>query len=99
MGRRADAAAAYLRIVDIVQKAPPDAGEVDFAGNALYNLACLKALDGKKAESVEWLDKAVRAGFKDREWIKRDKDLDGIRGEAGYKALLADDALFEKSEK
>jgi HEAT repeat protein len=99
VGRRPEAAAAYLRIVDVVEKTPPDAGEVDFAGNALYNLACLKALDGKKAESVEWLGKAVRGGFRDREWIKRDKDLDGIRGEAGYKALLADDALFEKADR
>jgi HEAT repeat protein len=98
VGRREEAAAAYLRIVDVVEKAPPDAGEVDFIGNALYNLACLKSLDGKKSEAVEWLGKAVRGGFKDREWIKRDKDLDAIRDEAGYKALLADDALFEKRD-
>lgn len=99
VGRRKEAAEAYLRIVDVVAKTPADAGEVDFAGNALYNLACLKSLDGQKAEAVEWLGKAVRGGFRDREWIKRDKDLDAIRGEAGYKALLADDALFEKTDR
>jgi len=61
-----------------------------------YNLACLNSLRGERAKSVEWLDKAVRAGFKDRGWIRKDRDLDGIRQEEGYKKILADDALFEK---
>lgn len=61
-----------------------------------YNLACLHSLKGSKAAAVEWLDKAVRAGFKDRGWIRKDHDLDNIRGEEGYKKILADDSLFEK---
>lgn len=61
-----------------------------------YNLACLHSLKGSKAKAVEWLDKAVRAGFKDRGWIKKDRDLDNIRDEEGYKKILADDRLFEK---
>lgn len=61
-----------------------------------YNLACLHSLKGAKAKSVEWLDKAVRAGFKDRGWIRKDHDLDAIRGEDGYKKLISDDALFER---
>ncbi len=99
VGRRAEAAVAYQRILKIWSE--PPAGEEDrvtFA-NAHYNLACLSALDGKAGEAVAWLGKAVRAGFKDRDWILKDKDLDGIRGDAGYQALLADDALFEKAEK
>lgn len=96
VGRRADAASDYLKIVEAASKAPD---QVDSVANAYYNLACLKSLDGKKAEAVEWLGKAVRGGFNKREWIRRDKDLDGIRDEAGYKALLADDALFQKTER
>ena len=61
-----------------------------------YNLACLDALDGKKASAVEWLEKSVRAGFIDRDWIRRDVDLDVLRDEAGYKKLLADEDLFEE---
>lgn len=99
VGRRDDAAKAYLRVVEVVEKSPPDAGEVEYLGNAFYNLACLKSLDGKKAESVEWLAKAVKAGFKDRDWIQRDKELDAIRGEESYKALLSNDALFEKPDR
>ena len=61
-----------------------------------YNLACLQSLKGAKAKAVEWLDKAVRAGFRDRGWIRKDRDLDNIREEEGYKKILADDSLFEK---
>jgi len=61
-----------------------------------YNLACLSALAGDRAKGVAWLDKAVRAGFTDRAWIRKDRDLDGIREDAGYKKLMADDSLFEK---
>lgn len=100
VARRADAAAAYAKIVDVVAKAPPEGrDELSMLGNALYNLACLASLDGRKTEAVDWLSKAVREGFTDRDWIRRDKDLDAIRGEPGYRTLLADDALFEKADK
>jgi hypothetical protein len=42
------------------------------------------------------LDKAVRSGFKDRGWIKKDQDLEAIRNEEGYKKLITDDSLFER---
>jgi HEAT repeat protein len=64
--------------------------------SAYYNLACLYALTGDRARSVDWLEKAVKAGFTDRAWIRKDGDLDAIREEPGYKKLLADDRLFEK---
>ncbi|HEX7899683.1 MAG TPA: HEAT repeat domain-containing protein [Planctomycetota bacterium] len=99
VGRRAEAAEVYVRILGVLPEDTADPDEIDHVRLSRYNLACLKALDGKKAEAVEWLGKAVRAGFKDREWIQRDKDLDAIRGEAGYKALLADDALFDKGDR
>jgi HEAT repeat protein len=60
-----------------------------------YNIACLHSLKGSKAKAVEWLDKAVRAGFKDRGWIRKDHDLDAIRDEEGYKKILSDDSLFK----
>jgi HEAT repeat protein len=61
-----------------------------------YNLACLHSLRGNKPVAVDWLGKAVKAGFKDRGWIRKDRDLDGIRQEAGYQKIITDDALFEK---
>ena len=98
VGRRSDAAAAYRRIVKLAEEGAAG-GEIDVLANAFYNLACISALEGKAGDAVGWLGKSVRAGFKDRDWILKDKDLDGIRGDAAYKALLADDALFEKAEK
>ncbi len=61
-----------------------------------YNLACLHSLRGNKAVSIEWLDKGVKAGFKDRSWIRKDRDLDNVRNEPGYQKIISDDALFEK---
>ena len=61
-----------------------------------YNIACLHSLKGSKGKAVEWLDKAVRAGFKDRGWIRKDHDLENIRQEEGYRKIVADDSLFEK---
>jgi hypothetical protein len=62
----------------------------------LYNIACANARRGNKGPAVEFLRKAVEAGFKDREWIQIDRDLDSIRGEDGYKTLIADDKLFRE---
>jgi len=56
----------------------------------LYNLACVEALLGDKLEkSLEYLQEAVAAGWTDVEHIKKDSDLDRVRGLEGYQALLA----------
>jgi tetratricopeptide (TPR) repeat protein len=67
----------------IIKKNPDDS-------NALYNSACAYSLLGKKTEAVEFLRKAVEAGFTDFRHIEADSDLDNIRGEEGYKKLIAD---------
>lgn len=56
--------------------------------NAHYNLACAYAQMNRKAEAVASLLKAVKAGYEDAEWIKRDRDLDAIRDERDYKNLI-----------
>lgn len=45
----------------------------------LYNLACAYSLNGEKEKAVEFLQKAVVAGFVDFKWIEKDPDLEGIR--------------------
>ena len=52
----------------------------------LYNAACAFCHLGKKAEALDALRKAWRAGFKDAVWARRDPDL----------ALLHDDPEFDK---
>lgn len=59
-------------------------------GMADVGLACILALRGKKAEALEWLQKGVRTGFDDTEWLERDRDLESLRAEPGFQALLAE---------
>jgi HEAT repeat protein len=95
VGRRDEAQAVYLKLVAAVEENKLQASAETVLPAGLYNLACLASLKGEKGKAVEWLGKAVRAGFKDRQWIRMDRDLEPIRSEAGYRTLLADDKLFE----
>ncbi len=95
-GRRDEALETYARFAKAYEGLPePGSIPADQYSTALYNMACILAGQGKKAEAVERLAKAVDAGFKDLGWIQVDKDLDPIRGEEGYKKLVADEAKFK----
>lgn len=96
LGRTAEAEATYRRILDTVAERQAAPGEVDCVPVVRYNLACLSAARGDKAEAVRRLREAVEAGFRDREWILKDRDLDPVRGEEAFIRLLAEDALFRK---
>ena len=52
----------------------------------LYNVACVMATLGRKAEAIENLRKAWNAGFKDSHWTRRDPEL----------AILHDDPEFNR---
>jgi tetratricopeptide (TPR) repeat protein len=91
-----DAIQVYHERLRVIEEQKIDKARDEWFYTTLYNLACEYSLTGDRAKAVEWLDKAVRAGYQDREWMKKDKDLDPIRGEEAYKKLLADDSLFEK---
>jgi tetratricopeptide (TPR) repeat protein len=54
----------------------------------LYNIACLYASLGEKALSIETLGQAIAAGNHHFDWMKRDPDLDPIRSEPAYVALM-----------
>src|SRR5437773_696220 len=60
---------------------PEDAG-------VLYNVACVYALAGSSEEALDHLDKAIQNGVAHREWLENDSDLDSIRGEPRFQALL-----------
>jgi TolB-like protein/Tfp pilus assembly protein PilF len=53
-----------------------------------YNVACLYAQAGRADEAVAHLEEATRAGFGNREWLARDPDLDPIRSDPRFQALL-----------
>jgi TolB-like protein/Flp pilus assembly protein TadD len=92
-----DARALYLGGIALVQIGDiPRA--LEWAGRALaldsedsgvlYNVACVKALAGQKDEALDCLDKAIRNGFGHREWLDNDTDLDPLRSDPRFEALL-----------
>jgi HEAT repeat protein len=91
-----EAAQMYHELLAAVEEHKLDKVREAMLHTTYYNLACNSAKAGDRAKAVEWLEKAVRAGFIDRPWIKKDGDLDSIREEPGYKKLLGDDSLFQK---
>jgi len=55
--------------------------------SAMYNLACAYALKGDRALGLEWLEKAINAGFDDNDKIKNDPDIASLRGEPRFKQI------------
>jgi len=55
-----------------------------------YNAACLFALAGDAGQAMAHLQKAVGAGFGNREWLERDPDLDNIRSEPRFQEIMAE---------
>jgi serine/threonine protein kinase len=64
----------------------------------IYNLACIHARmipessdRSRQAElAMDWLKKAVAAGYKDVDLMRKDSDLDALRGREDFKNLLAE---------
>lgn len=57
---------------------------------AYYNIACCYSLMEKKAEALEWLQRAVENGWDDFEHTEQDADLANIRAEPAYLKIIAD---------
>ena len=67
----------------------------------IYNLACAYGLrcgasadkakrDADAAQAIATLKEAVKAGYANVDHMEQDGDLVAIRGEAGYKAIIAE---------
>jgi serine/threonine protein kinase/Flp pilus assembly protein TadD len=54
----------------------------------LYNTACFYAKIGEKRLALDSLKNSILAGLEHYEWIRRDPDLDSIRNEPEYSALI-----------
>jgi adenylate cyclase len=74
-GRSSDWAARALAM------APDDSG-------LLYNVACTYSLLGFNEKAIDCLNKAIDNGFAQREWIEHDSDLEPLRKEPGFDAVL-----------
>jgi len=54
----------------------------------LYAVACVYAILGLTDEAIAYLDAAVNAGFGNFGWIENDPDMDSIRTDPRYLAIL-----------
>jgi serine/threonine protein kinase/Flp pilus assembly protein TadD len=54
----------------------------------LYNVACTYAQLGMPEQSLDALERSVEKGWGDKNWIEHDSDLDPIREDARYKAIV-----------
>ena len=86
-GLREEALKAYGELTGAVESAKHQQDFPDVA-TAYYNTGCLHAQAGRKAEAVAAVARAVEAGFRDFDWILRDRELDPIRGEEEFKKLI-----------
>src|SRR5215204_5224706 len=55
----------------------------------LYNLACCESLAGRKADAIEHLRLAIETSDSVRSYLAGDSDLDPLREEPEFQALLA----------
>ncbi|MFQ5490963.1 MAG: tetratricopeptide repeat protein, partial [Phycisphaerae bacterium] len=76
----------YAHALQLTQKAH---GLAPNDSVVLYNLACYSAITNKPDEALDWLDKAVDAGFYAPRKISTDPDLAGLRDDPRFEATLA----------
>jgi hypothetical protein len=57
-------------------------------GDAYYNMACVYALDGRKELALRYLQIAALNGYATAEGIDSDPDLEPVRSEPAYRALV-----------
>jgi predicted Zn-dependent protease len=53
-----------------------------------YSLACCRARTGARDSALDALEKAAALGFGHREHMASDEDLESLRGEARFQALV-----------
>jgi serine/threonine protein kinase/Flp pilus assembly protein TadD len=54
----------------------------------LYNVACGYANAREKEEALVCIEKAIQNGFGHKEWLENDSDLDSLRAEPRFQAML-----------
>lgn len=66
---------------------------------ALYNVACVHALQGRSDQAFAYLDQAVAAGFNDPQQFANDSDLNSLHTDARWaqlKRVLAGEEIVEE---
>lgn len=69
----------------------PDTARKQYArylANAYYNLSCTYALLGNKKPALDYLDSSIQSGYYNYSHMMKDSDLESIRREPRFTALL-----------
>lgn len=56
---------------------------------SLYNVACNYASMGRIDEALAYLERAIEKGTVSSDWMRNDRDLDNVRDDPMYEALLS----------
>jgi adenylate cyclase len=74
------------RALDLIRQTlaldPDDSG-------VLYNVACVYANAGQPDEALPCLERAIQNGFGHWEWLEHDSDLDSLRSQPRFQAILS----------
>lgn len=57
--------------------------------DVIYNAACSTALSGDKDGAFQLLDKVIALGFRNTDHLKRDSDLESLRGDLRWPKVIA----------
>ena len=56
----------------------------------LYNIGCLYAQAGKRGLALDHLERAIEVGMRNRDWLMTDPDLESVRDDPRFVALLTE---------
>jgi serine/threonine protein kinase/Flp pilus assembly protein TadD len=56
----------------------------------LYNIGCLYALAGNRGLALDHLERAMELGMRNRDWLMTDPDLNSLRDDPRFAALLTE---------
>src|SRR5262249_16811268 len=62
---------------------------VSYRWDMPYSIACCYALSGQKLAALDWLERAMRLGYRDLQLVQTDKDLNSLHGEKRFIQLAA----------
>ena len=54
----------------------------------LYNIGCIRAMAGAADGALDCLERSVRAGMRNRGWLEHDSNLDTVRSDPRFEALM-----------
>ncbi len=59
------------------------------SATAHYNLACSLALKKRRSEALRCLERAIELGYRDRDWLVQDPDLEGLKHHPSFQNVVA----------